>query len=57
MVLTSSYAQHGDSGGIVAGSGNSTNRYLAGIVIGKSSDCMVYCKYLNIKNALDITMY
>lgn len=58
-VVTSAPCASGDSGGIVAGSGTSSSRYVAGIVTGKqgTTDYVIYVKAGNIISTLGISVY
>lgn len=58
-VVTSAPCDSGDSGGIVAGSGTSSSRYVAGIVTGKqgSTNYVIYVKAGNIISALGVSVY
>lgn len=58
-VLTSAFAQSGDSGGIVLGGGDSNTRYIAGIITGRqnSINYMIYCKASYFLTILDCTIY
>lgn len=62
-VITTSHCDRGDSGGIVAGGGNSSNRYLVGIITGskdvlfQDTNYTMYVKAGNILPALDISVY
>ena len=57
-VLTTIIAQEGDSGGIVAGSGDTSSRYTAGIMIGiTGAGEMCYVKAGNIAVGLGISVY
>lgn len=58
-VVTSAPCEDGDSGGIVAGSGTSTTRYVAGIVTGTqgSTGYLIYIKANNIINTLGVSVY
>lgn len=59
VVLATNTCQNGDSGGIVAGGGNSTTRNVAGIITRHriSDNHMIYVKVMEIKSALNITVY
>jgi len=58
-VMTSIVAAKGDSGGIVAGGGTSTSKYIAGIVAGRnlSTGTMFYVKAGTILSHLNISIY
>lgn len=58
-VVASATCDEGDSGGIVAGGGNISERYVAGIITGKKGDSnkLIYCKAINLLNRLNITIY
>ena len=58
-VLSTAYCQGGDSGGIVMGSGGSTQRYVVGIITGHRTDnnYQIYCKAGNILSRLTCTVY
>ena len=58
-VVTSAPCASGDSGGIVAGSGTSSSRYVAGIVTGKqgSKNYVIYVKAGKIISTLGISVY
>ena len=58
-VITSAPCESGDSGGIVAGNGNSSNRYVAGIITGKQGGTgyIMYVKASNILSTLGVTVY
>lgn len=66
-VLTTCYSRKGDSGGIVAGAGTSSNRYVVGIVsggaffeneeTGEIIECMYYAKVAPILNELSLRVY
>lgn len=58
-VITTAPSNSGDSGGIVAGNGNSSNRYVAGIITGKQGGTgyIMYVKASNILSALNVTVY
>ena len=49
----------GDSGGIVAGGGNSTTKYAAGIIFSRLDDTGhgLFCKAINILSTLNISLY
>lgn len=55
--LTNAYANHGDSGGLVAGSGTSSNRYFCGIIEGGLNNNMIFIKANRVVSDLDITVY
>ncbi|MDL2218647.1 S1 family peptidase [Christensenellaceae bacterium OttesenSCG-928-M15] len=58
LILTDVTAGLGDSGGVVAASGNSSTRYITGIISGRSgANKMIYCRYDIIKSNLGITLY
>lgn len=58
-VVTSAPCASGDSGGIVAGSGNSTSRYVAGIITGTrgGTNYIIYVKISKILSTLDLSVY
>ena len=60
-VLTSAKAEHGDSGGLVAGNGTSSSRYVAGIISGggmsNGEPRMIYTKAGNIITTLGGSIY
>jgi len=58
-VLTNVVAAKGDSGGIVAGGGTSTSKYIVGIVAGRkaSTGTMFYVKAGTIVSHLNISIY
>lgn len=58
-VVTSAPCDHGDSGGIVAGSGTSSSRYIAGIITGKQggTSYVMYVKATYIMSTLGISVY
>jgi len=58
-VLTSAAADLGDSGGVVAGSGNATTRKLVGIITGKqnSTGYLIYVKVNNVNSSLNTSIY
>ena len=57
--LTSAPSASGDSGGIVAGSGNTSTRYIAGIITGiqGGTNYQIYVKASNILSTLSLTIY
>lgn len=57
VVKASNSVDGGDSGGIVAGAGNSSIRNVAGIITGEKDGCLIYTKVLEIKSELGITVY
>ena len=58
MVYTNVSIVQGDSGGIVAGGGNSTQRYAADVIQAMdSSGKMFYCRAVNEIAALNVLMY
>ncbi len=58
-VLTSATCDSGDSGGIVAGSGTSSSRYVAGIITGEQggTSYVIYVKVVNILSTLGVSVY
>lgn len=58
-VVTSAPCASGDSGGIVAGSGNSSSRYVAGIITGTrgGTNYIIYVKISKILSTLDLSVY
>lgn len=58
-VVTSATCDSGDSGGIVAGSGTSSSRYVAGIITGKQggTSYVIYVKAGNILSTLGVSVY
>ncbi len=58
-VLVDVKCKSGDSGGIVAGGGTISERYVTGIITGKqaNTDKLIYVKGANIVSRLNITLY
>lgn len=58
-VLTTALAEGGDSGGLVAGGGSTSSRYVAGTITGKqnSTGYMIYVPITNILETFDWSVY
>lgn len=58
-VKTDIAVDHGDSGGIVAGGGNSNTKYAAGIMFARTkyTHLMIFCKAINVLSTLNISLY